>query len=823
KVENAPIGSIPIDIDFPAARALPQLRYGRVYAARARAVDASGWSLAVSSPAPAAAVVAPVPFLRLDPVPPPTLAFIVGSAFPGAAATADGVEGPQSGESAERLAIRTLSTDPAGTVRRSRRLALPARTTFETAERHGMLDGRPAPELFKLLVERDRTGTDGEPLWIEKRNVALEYVPVGSGIVPFTPAAPTPPGVDKPEAPLQGVGTPGAPLPYLPDPLARKVRAWLVPISKTGPIGALAGRWPSFRPNNAGWEAARPVVVMLESGATGIRVEPGAAFDTLVVSLAPGEAAALHLAGVIDDAATARLFQIVQWAIDRGVGVNEAIRRVTDAAHWLVTPWRRVECVHAVDKPLTLPVITLSTPRMSRKPDSRHVELAFTTPLDLNSTGRLELLADWFEPSRDAAVAGSPPVVLAQAGRAFNTSIARDAVPGPASKVTLPVSGSHALAGTGYARIAYRAVASSRFREYMAPDLRNETPATPDLSKMAVTSAARSAFAPASSSPPAPVLGPIVPAFKWQRTAEGLVRTSRRIARTLRIDLGSRWFESGFNEMLAVLVPSPMLKVQASEIADDPLFPSVAPLPLAPAAFPLRRVSPSQGPIPDWYFASDGGKQHLAELNACPVAVFGDGAVVPHLVDYDQATGRFFADIAVSTKGFRPLVRLVLARYQPVVVPGCNTLSQSVSTDFLPLLPDRAAVLHTILTPWLTGESWGIRLLGPMIDGNGVRHRLRCTTQQLRPQASADFGWQPVDPVGQSVKFGMKPGTTPVAPPIPAGVADLPLIADGVAFIGNRTAGCRYRVLVEEFVSLPAALPGTGETEQRIFFETFDL
>src|SRR5205085_202215 len=67
--------------------------------------------------------------------------------------------------------------------------------------------------------------------------------------------------------------------------------------------------------------------------------------------------------------------------------------------------------------------------------------------------------------------------------------------------------------------------------------------------------------------------------------------------------------------------------------------------------------------------------------------------VAPHAVGYDATRRLWYADIVIRpATAYFPFVRLALARYCPVSVPGAH-LSPVILTEFLQLAPDRLALV----------------------------------------------------------------------------------------------------------------------------------
>ena len=67
--------------------------------------------------------------------------------------------------------------------------------------------------------------------------------------------------------------------------------------------------------------------------------------------------------------------------------------------HWMLTPWRNIELVHAVQRPLITPEMTAL--KIVRDPDQTYARPQFTTTCSIASTDRLDLRATWNDPFDD--------------------------------------------------------------------------------------------------------------------------------------------------------------------------------------------------------------------------------------------------------------------------------------------------------------------------------------------------------------------------------------------------------------------------------------
>jgi hypothetical protein len=679
-----------------AKHSLPRLRYGRSYWVRARVVDLAGNSLRGSpknfgpeNPKDNAEA-----YLRYEPISAPAIALVKP--------TPTTIEAPAEGESMERMAVRSFNDTPAeNTVtatQRAHRFAVAPRTTHREAEQHGMLDrtGKVDPATFTMLTQKD------DPLAEEKLKLA-------------GPLSEQPP-VDTSFA----VMIEGDALPYLPDALAVKVAARIFghptfPATKiiTIPLYPAQTEWPNAAPFK---------IELYEDPAD----QPHfvAATRTLFIPLPKAIRAKLRLS-MQPTRDALKILGVWNWLTTTQQATLE--KRALKGQHWMLTPWRTIELVHAVQRPLITPDINKIT--VGRGGGDTFAVPHFLATCSIKSTDHLDLLAEWNEPVEDLAqaaaganrsrndhafavkitdeqsYAGTPDFLLegtdlVRAGGAFHDRVAR--------KV-------HEFNDTRYRRIEYWLEATTKFREFMPANLLTEvvngqTQRTDKHIK--VTGPKVRTWIPSSAPPPAPEVLYVVPTFGWVRTSDVKKRSSWRRGGGLRVYLNRPWNVSGYGEMLAVAVPSaaftgnPNVKPAAQPLknfvtqwGNDPIWlsPFVAGVAPKRSNFPLARTAPD--PTGKWLpaFAPTTEADQQAPFHATalrhPEAVSAEPDflvdVAPHDVFYDPDRHLWYCDIEVAWGvSYYPFIRLALARYQPTSVPGAH-LSKIVLADFMPLIADR--------------------------------------------------------------------------------------------------------------------------------------
>jgi hypothetical protein len=188
--------------------------------------------------------------------------------------------------------------------------------------------------------------------------------------------------------------------------------------------------------------------------------------------------------------------------------------------------------------------------------------------------------------------------------------------------------------------------------------------------------------------------------------------------------------------------------------------------------------------------------------------------VLGYRPEYNADRGLWYVDIAVDP-GDRiwPFVRLVVCRYQPESLPGCE-LSPPVRCDYQQLLPERTAsvsrtdVRHVrVVVSGAIGTRGGPGEAFP--PDAGSRHEairrnrvMVARLQRADPDIPTDLGWDTVDTVEMIVRgTGRTPAEAAWVGELGAG-EDIPLARPG----GNP----EWRVLIEEWELLPGdPAPGT--------------
>lgn len=745
EAEVAP--GIPLKTKFTAMpRSLPRLRYGRAYWLRARAVDLAGNSLPFRQDdfGPESPKKNAVRYLRFEPVSAPALALVK--------TTPDLVEAPLEGESMECIAVRSfndtplLNTVPA--TQRARRFAVPPRTSAKEAELHGMLDrkGVVDPNTFTILTKKDASLEEEKiitagppPTSTGAKEAELQGVFDPKGVVDptFTKDAPPeegkiitggPPPDNAPVETGYAALLDGDPLPYLPEPLANVVAARIFghpdfPATKIIPI-------PLYDDAHA-WPDALPFKIEIYEGNPGDTPVFDEESRTLFIPLPKAVRATLRLS-MRASVATLKLLGVWDWL---SPAHKASLKEMThNGQHWMLTPWRNVELVHAVQRPLVSPDVLK---HVVHRPSSATFALPqFLVACSIASTDRIDVRAKWNEPDADhpsTPPGVNPPRNRPRTDHAFSVKITDEkSYAGPAEyQVVEKPAGSIRLGGrfhdlipekvhefhdTRYRRIEYWLTATTKFREFMPSAMVTKLvdgKPEPTEENISVTGQSVITWIKSSAPPPAPDVLYVVPTFGWVRSLDQPDKSSWRRGGGLRVYLNRPWNVTGYGEMLAVVLPSTdfnddpntdpkaqPLKNFVTQWGNDPIWLSPFVQGSSPKRknFPLARTArDGEGKWLPKFAPPDEADQppgpfKTSSLEHPELKIFTNQSrvdIAPHDVFYDEERQLWYCDIEVNWgAAYWPFIRLALARYQPVSLQGAH-LSNIVLADFMPLVPDR--------------------------------------------------------------------------------------------------------------------------------------
>ncbi len=762
-------------------KSLPRLRFGRRYWIRARAVDLAGNSLPPQpddfgheNPQRLAQ-----PYLRYEPLAAPAIALVQHD---------DGTtERPNEGESMQRLVIRSFNDVPSDnaiptTPQTARRFAVPPQSSVKDAEQHGMLDAAgvvDATTFTMLAHDKDLDARDPAASLIQEP--VLVRGPQDAKSVDTAFAA----------------YREGRRLTYLPDPLAEEVAVRVfghphIPDTKVLTIPLYPdGRWPEARPF---------IIEAVEH--PGRAPAYDAATRVLHVPVEKGDRITVRLSMKLSKHTLRELMGVWRWVAKPTSTLEIA---ALDGQHWMLTPWRTLELVHAVQRPLIAPDVEKL--QISRGYHATSAVPRFEARCSIKSTDRIDVHGSWHEPQDDAALGNADvprndiafslkittPQSYAQRELGHDRGGAADHVIVGEDRIAVNLPSDfrapkyHEFHDTRYRRIEYHLEATSAFREYLPAALVIDPVSnTPTEANITVTGPATAGWVKSSAPPPAPHVLYVVPTFGWSRSnVPGGAATTMRRGGGLRVYLDRPWNVSGYGEMLGVVLPPASFggdpdttpagapyRTFVTQWGADPIWKSRFVAGLAPSRqhFPLQRTGPDATGawLPAGAPASEAD-QPPGAFDVANVTSYARAAVdvAPHDVFYDPERQLWYCDIEIDQgASYWPFVRLALARYQPVSEWGVS-LSTIVLADFMPLTADRWLIVQRTAqsrTRSLTVYGYSYEDSSGHLEAPAY---VAPTTvfdvwvEQLDPTLGEDFGWHRL-PDAVAMPAGAAP--RPVAP-----------------------------------------------------------
>lgn len=654
KEPNLPPSEFPLQPQMAAVPgSLPRLRFGKKYEVRARVVDMAGNSLpnmdgdfGVNWGQTKA-----FEYLRYDPLSPPVLVMRqpIGLA-----------------ESVEHLVIRTKVNSSLPSAFDSQfngeclRFVAAPKSSQWMAEVHGAFDPLFNDPLKAYAVAAKEAGTFNDPTL---PGVALIDIDGNKLAFPSTFKRGDP--LPKSTYSIQTVST--LDLPYLPDPLAI---GWVIQGFPGQPMieqlfDGLKD-WPNYKPFSLELRSGSS-----ESWASSI-------FKT-EVKIPKGTRVTVKMSSAIAKESLPLLARYQKFSPAMQSTVQNNLNQ-----HWMITPWREVTFVHAVEKPLAAPVIY---PKMAayRMPGDNFVELdgVFQTAHP-QSTGSIEMLANWVE--YEDRLTDPAPAQEPRNASVFTREVGYDEGNALFPKGTNDERPRQEFGDTKHRVIDYTPRATTRYREYFSPELYNQI----DLITESGAPLVRNI--PSSARPDVPEVLYVIPTFRWEDTSHG----RKRIGRGLRIYLDRPWWSSGEGELLAAILPrdnapDDKLRRYISEWGRDPSFHGSTPNAEVTAA----DFIPVSGDPEDQVITNSAPLQ-LEELMPAAANAYEakyEVNVAAFAPRYNADRRLHYVDIEMDAKGaYFPFVRLALARYQPDSLPHLH-LSKVVRTEFSQLVADRTATL----------------------------------------------------------------------------------------------------------------------------------
>ncbi|MEI7556740.1 hypothetical protein [Candidatus Chlorohelix sp.] len=420
------------------------------------------------------------------------------------------------------------------------------------------------------------------------------------------------------------------------------------------------------------------------------------------------------------------------------------LQRSVEGGHWMLNPPKLLELVNAVQQPIGQPEFTaldVIPPALYKDLIPMSLKFTLDNQADLElypiqamrklgapeaflvgalkvhgqSTAKVDLLAEWSEPFDDPTEVPSrkqrsdyvDALPLPNLQEAFIDNSGRFVgYFDPAENLVCFVAGGetlgrvtegktldstaapcHHFGDTKHRRVTYKAVATSRYREYF-PQNQNL-----DFTRSSETVTVE---IPASARPLSPSVRYAIPTFGWERQTETNLKRSVRYGGGIRVYFERPWYSSGDDELLgAVLYNSSdnnsidsgdslknreQWKRFVTQWGSDPLWDTGS-----------LYDTPYYSSFEGWQFHEEGlTLEENTPLNAAGRHGLVD--VVGFPVKFDKPRNLYYCDLTLNADSYNPFVRLALCRYQPYALPDAK-LSRVVLADFVQLTPYRAATI----------------------------------------------------------------------------------------------------------------------------------
>jgi hypothetical protein len=812
-----------------APGSLPRLRFGNVYRIRARVVDTAGNSLDMEEAHDATATRAEK-YLRFEPVTAPAIVL------------RDSIE-DSPGESPERLVIHCFNDKPEkdGIAPPSpevaeRHIVLPMGAP-SLAEAHGKFDDATGlkKSAYEIITRREGTLEDtiitdlatgakidiSGPAGVEiiKKmdggKVAYEY-PVHHEAQLILPYLPDPLArgaafLGLPEGdPDMFLGLPGAPLnkekEYHSD---GSVKVRNLDALEKPPITLIK---VDFGPDDD-WPEWKPFLLridgVLEPKKTDVLDEPkwDKTSRVLRVVLPQAEIAKVRLSIYLkrDDPELMGIWNWTQEANISPKAKEELMYYALQGRHWMLTPYRDILFVHAVQQPLGRPKFQFLN--ADKRIGETFATLTDRMEVHVKSTGKIDILAVWNEPVDDLSDKTPlqvEPKIISGNAQAFEVKVQYPKIPVQDPKALLnsiqSIRDKHEFGDTKYRSVTYTAVATSRFREYFSSAIPAEQfTRVSDSVTLDILNSAR---------PAAPKVLYVIPTFEWppQKATDTRIE-STRAGGGLRVYMDRPWYSSGDGERLGVVLFFRRSRAIGKRRGTGPTIPDrLRPYVTRWGADPIsvQDVKTTTPTLQDFRIA-DVKESNLSIEELADVRV----SVAGHQVYYDEVRQLWYCDIEIDTHDYYfPFVRLALARYQPKsVVEGDKDvkLSRIVLADFVQLAPARSASISfdprypTTLQVAVTG-----------VRGRGVAiNEVEVSVERRNPDVGGELGWMAV------LDAQVKPKS-------------LTRFSRGILWLGavtlpERSVDRSFRLVIKEYEVFFSNPPGNKTGRRLVYADTIEV
>ena len=753
---------------------LPRLRFGSSYQVRVRIVDLAGNSLSWRDMDSSSASNV-MQYSRFEPISAP--AVILKNSLANLP-----------GESDELLVIRapndSLSKDGDSTIETTERHIVPPAGSFSIAEAHRKFDDPNIPrnQLYDTITSKEGSFQEVQT----EDRLIMPYLPDpisrGAAFLGM-------PGLKSPRAIM---GLPGAPAneettyhSSSPKEIVNLSSIEKPPITLIKVDFGQSEEWPNTKP------FILKVVGILQGDPV---KEPEFQYSTriLTVFVPQAEITTVRLSSYITDD-DMNLMSIWNWITESGEPaelIDKLHYYALQGRHWMITPFRDITLVHAVQQPLGVPAF--NNLHSTRKIGDTFATLIDDLSINVKSTGKIDILASWTDKIDDLSFDKYQEIV--RTDHAFDIQVGYPDPENP-DKNTVNIEHVHKFADTKHREVNYVIMATTRFKEYFIPkDVEKD--------KSIRLSEPKSINILSSARPDAPKVLYVVPIFDWKRNSSPSSLQSNRMG-GLRVYLERPWYSSGDGERLGVIVLTPSAGASLPAVAPDKLKPYITQWAGDPIW--LSETSEFSPDIDDFILAdkSESGLT-LEELDGMVPQGNYKIAVAGHPVGFDTSRGLWYCDIEINTHGvYYPFIRLALVRYQENSVTHTEgqsvkdvKLSRVVLADFAQLVPNRSVSVvfnrtRTVLDVTVTGQKG--------TSGNTFDIKL----EKRNEQVGGDLGWDPVN-------LTVNPKSN-----LPRGA-----LWGGIVALPEPSINKSLRLVIREYESF---LTQQSETSRLVYAETLEL
>lgn len=681
-----------------------------------------------------------------------------------------------------------LKVPGAGYAASNERHLAPPKASQMLAELHGMFDlgvGSDSAAAHRKMLgwilrengsfsDTTRADIDNPPKRLDQPGIGLVHVgtptePLVADLAALKPGDPLAPG----QTVIHDVDD--LHLPYLPDPIARGISISFPEAGQDRSIPFPFGAEDVRMDYSGTWPEIEPYRLVLGGGDA---LDGSIEGRVINFALPAGSVQQLRLSSCMHQG---DLGLMGPWqSLPEPARTNQDVKgAAADGLLWGLTPYEDMRLVHAVDRPLQIPRPIRLLP--TRKQGDTHIHLLGGVEVHGPSTDNLVLEASWRDDIDD--LTRDEPHQSDASGIAFRTQVQPFETLALLSTMNtegaVPLLGRvavhearHELHDTHHRVVEYRFRASTRFREYFAPDLLRRQSDEPDPQRpfddgQSVVGPTMQVSVPSSAPPAAPVVHSVIPLFRWADTAEPEQPLARRRVRRsgVRIYLERPWYSSGNGELLGVLL-APAGNDNFGPTADDGSgFPFVSKWGADPMwmSAPVQHRAMSSLQLDSLLRAAGFDDRREAARPVAPPATLPltsvpgrpTVTVLGYQPQFNQQRGLWYVDIAIDgADAFWPFLRLAVCRYQPDSIDGCH-LSAPIRCDFVQLPPERTASVNRTgarhVRVVVAGPA-GIRTAPPR-DPNRTaalaeavaKHRTVLANLQRRdPAISSDLGWETV-------------------------------------------------------------------------------